>query len=1330
MTVNRFDSRQTKLVTATGMIGSAANDTLDSVFPKINDELAKLYEDRNVNLIDGGIITFLGTSVQFTQALKLHLNSRVAGGSPQIIDLTATTRSIASSGDMIYAVVNRTAGTATVTAASATLPAVTSANQEVFLIAKRMDSADGIKRLYFRDGTVYNEGQSFRLGSGGSTGTGSGTGDDLNALTFKASFTELFSELTSDTNASVDYSANKTDPTLYSILNQYIRVSYDAAKTVAAGTTTTNLNISASASFTVKIGDLAIYNNEVRRITAVASQASFTVDAFSVAPTLAGQVTISQAVYSKDINNYAGTGIAPSTAFSTNINQILVTYEDTTTSGDVIFDANTTPVIAYSASSDGTNFTSKTVRPTNLSDTLTLTNLPTSSTNLYLRFFANATSGTGSVNILKYKTFFHRDITYQDGLLQNQAYGLTNGAGTEINIASISSVSGKTRIQMSWTYPVAVNAGTTNGSLEVFLNGQKVPRFVDSTITPDASYLEINQNTIELDQDYSSLSLSIEVSQNLAVIDNSETNGTFINQIQESIGEATQSFVKNSSLLTATSTIGTPVAGTFHSTISGRASIVDLTADLGVRFGINRITTQALMQTNEEVGPNGEPVFKLVTDPLNQVRFVGASWGTFTSANNGAYVDAGNLSGSFVEIVFYGTGLNLLGNFSAGATKPALACFVDGSQVSADIWPDANTASVISARNLSVNQVVPAAKNLALGLHTIRIQMTNTPSGISWSVYGLEVLNESSILVVNPGTAYVNGKKLVLNSQQSPAYNSGFDSGTLDATRGGRVISYLKSDGTFGKALQPGDASASALSFAGTGYSGGTANHQNEEILRIYYPREFGASRNATNAGQAADDFSSLTTTNDNRAFLLDDGTTNLHAVLSSISAGSQGSPETLTLGGTSAQVNFTFVGTGLDIVQKDAASGTLDVYNVVIDGAAVGNLSTTASTTQRTTRIVSGLPYGTHTIRFLRTGNVNQALGITKFIVYQPKKPSIPSGAIELADYNLLASYSFLTSAGITDTSRGILRKLNTREMIYKGAWVPSAPTTDVGGINVTAPATATADWVQYTFFGTGFDWRFTNGAATNTWQMTITDAANPSAAAPQNLSAYTTNSSFVGACVSSWTASTGTLVTNATSVGGAISITGLALGWHTVRIARSSGSAQFFHQAFDIITPAHSARSNIYNDYQNTLSVGSQGIADTRKLSAIKELTYFKKNSVTVSGVVNTPTSSVTSFVPVPDLTATIRTNGGDLEMYYGISSSIPAGVTVNFLLFVNGENVGRQKSDQRATSTQESTISDMFRVSLPAGVHKVDVMWAVSGGTVSLLSTRRTLVVEEVI
>jgi hypothetical protein len=186
--------------TALPMVGSASREDLQATLGFVDAELAKLFEDRNIQLIDGGLISFLGTSVQFTQPLKLHINSKVAGGAPVIIDLAATTRTTSADGRMIYAVINRTAGTATVTDDAATLPAVTSSNQEVILIAKRSDSGDGIKRLYFRNGTALDEGQTARLGSSGS---GAGNANEY-IETLKNHLLDSFYELVTPNIFSVD----------------------------------------------------------------------------------------------------------------------------------------------------------------------------------------------------------------------------------------------------------------------------------------------------------------------------------------------------------------------------------------------------------------------------------------------------------------------------------------------------------------------------------------------------------------------------------------------------------------------------------------------------------------------------------------------------------------------------------------------------------------------------------------------------------------------------------------------------------------------------------------------------------------------------------------------------------------------------------------------------------------------------------------------------------------------------------------------------------------------------------------------------------------------
>jgi hypothetical protein len=417
-------------------------------------------------------------------------------------------------------------------------------------------------KIRWYNGTVWAD---IGSGSGSSTG-GSGVGDDINALTFKASVTDPFTDATASPLSAVDYSAGKTDTATYDGTNFYHRLNYDASKTTHGSTpcTTTGITLASAPAFTVKIGDVFRFNSEVRRITTVTSQTVFVVDAFTTAPGLSAAILVSQAVHTKDMNAFAGDGLAPSTAFSGNISQVMVTYEDTLVASDIIYDNSNPALIAYTASSDGSNWSASQVRPTTLSDELAVLNLPTSSTNLYLRFFANASSGSGACNILGYKAFFHRDLSSLDGSLLNQAYAFTDGVGTEINCSAPTVVSGKTRLTTTFTFPVAVNSGKTNGSIKVYLNGQKIPRWVDATITPDASYKEISANTIELDGDYSTFNYSLEVIQDVAVVDTADQNSTNIALLQaiySTVKDTDTTNINSSSMGTTADVWFQPISG-------------------------------------------------------------------------------------------------------------------------------------------------------------------------------------------------------------------------------------------------------------------------------------------------------------------------------------------------------------------------------------------------------------------------------------------------------------------------------------------------------------------------------------------------------------------------------------------------------------------------------------------------------------------------------------------------------------------------------------------------------------------------------------------------
>ena len=147
-------------------VGGAAVDTL---LGSIDSEIQKLFEDRNAIMTDGGVISLStnGQTLSFTEDVNLVLNSTAAGGNAISLNLGSGNVASLLTGYLWYAVVNRTAPSVTTNIASGTigLPATTYANQEVFLLAVRLDSADGTKTVYLRGGTTIVAGQSVRLGS-------------------------------------------------------------------------------------------------------------------------------------------------------------------------------------------------------------------------------------------------------------------------------------------------------------------------------------------------------------------------------------------------------------------------------------------------------------------------------------------------------------------------------------------------------------------------------------------------------------------------------------------------------------------------------------------------------------------------------------------------------------------------------------------------------------------------------------------------------------------------------------------------------------------------------------------------------------------------------------------------------------------------------------------------------------------------------------------------------------------------------------------------------------------------------------------------------------
>lgn len=1138
-------------------------------------------------------------------------------------------------------------------------------------------------------------------GGGSATGGSGAGGGELVDLLYQAAIRDSFTDIP-DGTTTVDISAGFTDAALHDVANELFRLAYDASKTVSA--TGTAVTMSSAPTFTVKAGDIINIPgvDSPKKITAVTNQTTYTVEsAWTVDPSSAACV-VSQAVHTVDLNAFTngGLGLAASSQFSGNIDDVLVAYGDSDTSGDIIPDFGTVADMGFSVSADGTAWSEAKIRPDSLSLLLTAASTPTASTQFKIRFFANKTSGSGFVNLLAYKAFFHKQTGETVGAQLLSAFARPTASQFQNVTHGVSG--GKSRFQFTWAYPRGANDGEAAGSmLVVYANGQRIPRRV-AGVTDDtqAYFVEISDTIIEMDTDYSSAGIDFQFRVERTVIDSNTQNTVRLSEAEDVLDQAVDAQVV-ASFLTAVN--AAPTGSQFRSDITGRASIPDLSANLAISMGVNRLMTQNIAQLQDEFGPNGERVWKAVNDKFNQVRFVGG----WTSAvdTRGSRIISSTSTADYVEVVFYGTGINLLVHpFTANDFRVS----VDGGAEGANILA-ASYSDVLGQRNYATNTVVSAVSGLSLDLHTVKIRNNAANQTV---IYGFEILDESSQLTVAPGAAVKGKYNNVLGVLSNAAYNSAFESGTL-GTRGGNVVVYLKPDGTIGKAVTPTNNSQATLT---------SADHTNEEVIRVYNWREFGAGR--------TDDFSGSFVSVSNRAFTLDDGTTTLVGL--SVSSGNTSNPETVSIGSNSGFITLTFVGTGLDIIQYDAGSGGSDSYNVQIDGGSTIALPSAGIASPRQVKIVSGLPYGTHTVKINRVSAATWTLSVQNFIVYGPKKPIIPSGAIELAQYYIMADYSIAASAAAGTMSTGTLRKqLAIREAVYTGTWGGGAVdlTSVTGGFETgfNINTTTSTSTMSYTFFGTGFDWRGTvnPGGASN---------ATLSVDGSTDLSGFSTTFQQTGSG-NTFTAATGVLA--GTSSSGLnklrVAVSGLALGLHTVRWTQNT-STQFNNDSLDVITPIHAPALNLSSVFQNTLAVGNSSITDARLFNSKDIKIANFKNISRAQGVAADPTTTVASSpgIPIPQMSVSHYSKTGRIRVMFDCLSanSSGAGTGVRLCLMIDGMLQSPSADWSHALGANRSFIGYQDVINVTPGFHKIDMNYsAAGGGTASMFGIARKLIVEDV-
>jgi flagellar hook-basal body complex protein FliE len=1327
---NRAGASSVSVDNALPLLGTAANESLMNVLTAVDSDLAKLYENVNLLLTQGGTLTFTGTSLQFTEALKLEVNSKIAGGAPVIIDLGSATRAFTADGAMLYAVIDRVAGTATVTADAATLPSVVAANIEVFLIAKRRDTGGGLKRLYFRNGMALDEGQSASLGASGS---GSGSGNST-LETLKNQFVDSPFELLTPNIFSTD-AATKIDGAstgAYSLVSKTFvfsgaaqtlisTQSLDSAEFLVDALDVGEIDLSVfwkagavdtAATYQVsrnggteyqtvtmsRVGSTEVYRGSLAPASeaangALSSNATLsTTQAFNATTQqkLAQSITLASTSVIRQVQVNFNKSASPVGSVFVQIVKDAA-GSPSTSDLDVLVESSAVDVAGLAAGDSLVSVAMpRTVLAAGTYHLVLRSDAAYKAGSLTLNWRSNGAAGTGA---RKFDGSAWTSITTNtfgyslDGYILDLRVKITSSAGSKelsgYGIFYKKSSNGFTGVSKKIERRV-FNSVTDNLSTFTLVN-----------YLPDPDLLTVYW--VEGGQAFKWPSFSISgyqvtfptntfynggVSQTITLVFDQTGGNSFDNTDSNSNGIATlnnwagSGFVDDVVLLNK-------IAAPF-TTIVNRAKMVDLSTDLSVRMGIERIQVQQIMRVDGEIGPAGEVVFKPVNDKYDQIRFVG-SWSNANGASWGPAIDSASNS-NFAEITFYGTSLNIM--FTQSAAAATWQYSLNGG---ADTTFASYTASgILSGRNYCGNQVVSVIPTQTLGLHTVRVK-TSSGAG-QWGVTGFEILNESSSIKVTPGSSATKGKKLTLSSAHSSAYNSGFSNvyGTA-GTKGGRVLVYQKSDGTIGKDIQWVNTASATLT---------STDHSNEEVIRNYFWREFGCG--------GSGDFSTLTpSVRAQSSFTADDGSTIVLAAGSHFANATV--PEAVNINSNGGSVTIDFIGTGLDIIEADSGTGSGDTYNFSIDGGSTIAMSGVGSTTARVIKIVSGLPYGQHVIKFTRVTATVFAMGIANFIVYGPKKPSLPAGAVELADYNILADYVANSTAGLETIATGAIRKSSIRELVYKGTgWSLDSDTSYLNGNNVFG-GTAVSDYFEYTFFGTGIEYRL-RAAYGNSPTLTITDLATNSTV---NLASYTTG--FYG--VTSFTAGSGVINTAGGSNNAGVKVSGLPLKAYKVRVTNNNAGTNLSVLAIDVITPIHVHKNNGPFVLQNTLSVGSQGINDSRKFGS--QLT-LSQSTVAQTQQISSNLTTSTTFTPTGELATTVYASE-DASYLINLTMTLRLNAVVNaayMAIHMDGvqQPLTLVEFASPVSNSLDGSTSTMARVFLTKGYHHFMVFWRAGSGSVT--------------
>ena len=333
------------------------------------------------------------------------------------------------------------------------------------------------------------------------------------------------------------------------------------------------------------------------------------------------------------------------------------------------------------------------------------------------------------------------------------------------------------------------------------------------------------------------------------------------------------------------------------------------------------------------------------------------------------------------------------------------------------------------------------------------------------------------------------------------------------------------------------------------------------EVAKTFHWREFG---NGSANGNATYADASMLNTQDDIAYIMDDGLTSLSAYQSAGGGGSATLKDRLSHG--SGDYSYiTFIGTG-----------------ITFDGTVWADNAMT------THQVAQNLPYGTHILKVfnnsldiefhvdgIKVYDSTNGPGhtVADITFHQPKMPPIPEDAVVIADYMLMADYVPNTTASIGNISKGIRHQDCSRDTFCDAGSTLTLYHADMAGAGGMVIDSGTNSNVKFKlpFFGNAIEQHWHNHAtyaiSTGTMKM---DGVALTTSSHSNLVATTAGSS-------SFASGTGVLTyQQGTIQGQSASFKGLDLKTQTFEInsiASLSGNARFRVRSFGVASPIHTS-------------------------------------------------------------------------------------------------------------------------------------------------------------